>query len=53
MRLLLACTIVVLSVLGAIALTRINALTSPTMIAANAPGPKPVAAPKSINGWPR
>ena len=48
MRLLLACTIVVLSVLGAIALTRINALTSPTMIAANAPGPKPAAAPKPM-----
>jgi peptidoglycan/xylan/chitin deacetylase (PgdA/CDA1 family) len=47
MRLIIACAIVVFSVLAAVALTRMNALTPPTMVAASTPASKP-AAPKPV-----
>ncbi len=48
MRLIIACAIVVFSVLAAVALTRMNALTPPAMVAANAPNSKATAAPKPV-----
>jgi peptidoglycan-N-acetylglucosamine deacetylase len=46
MRLIIACAIVVFSVLAAVALTRMNALSPPSTVAASAPAPKLAAAPK-------
>jgi peptidoglycan-N-acetylglucosamine deacetylase len=48
MRLIIACAIVVFSVLAAVALTRINALSPPSTVAANAPASKPAVAPKPV-----
>jgi peptidoglycan-N-acetylglucosamine deacetylase len=48
MRLIIACAIVVFSVLAAVALTRMNALSPPSTVAANAPASKPAAAPKPV-----
>lgn len=48
MRILVACTIVVLSVLAAVALTRINILAPPTSVAAKAPAANPAAPAKAI-----
>ena len=46
MRIIVASIIVVVTVLAAVALTRINILTPPTSVAANSPAPKPATAPK-------
>jgi peptidoglycan/xylan/chitin deacetylase (PgdA/CDA1 family) len=48
MRLIIACAIVVFSVLAAVALTRMNALSPPSTVAANAPASKLAAAPKPV-----
>ncbi len=48
MRLIIACAIVVFSVLAAVALTRMNALSPPSTVAANAPASKPALAPKPV-----
>jgi peptidoglycan-N-acetylglucosamine deacetylase len=48
MRLIIACAIVVFSVLAAVALTRMNPLSPPSSVAANAPALKPAAAPKPV-----
>jgi peptidoglycan-N-acetylglucosamine deacetylase len=48
MRLIIACAIVVFSVLAAVALTRMNALSPPSTVAANAATSKPAAAPKPV-----
>ena len=46
MRIIVASIIVVVTVLAAVVLTRINILTAPTSVAANSPAPKPAMAPK-------
>ncbi len=48
MRLIIACAIVVFSVLAAVALTRMNALSPPSTIATNAPAAKLAVAPKPV-----
>jgi peptidoglycan-N-acetylglucosamine deacetylase len=48
MRLIIACAIVVFSVLAAVALTRMNALSPPSTVAASASAAKPAAAPKAV-----
>jgi peptidoglycan/xylan/chitin deacetylase (PgdA/CDA1 family) len=48
MRLIIACAIVVFSVLAAVALTRMNALSPPSTVATNAPASKPAMAPKPV-----
>ena len=48
MRLIIACAIVVFSVLAAVALTRMNALSPPSTVAANAAISKPAVAPKPV-----
>ena len=48
MRLIIACAIVVFSVLAAVALTRMNALSPPSTVATNAPASKPAVAPKPV-----
>ena len=48
MRLIIACAIVVFSVLAAVALTRMNVLSPPSTVAANAPASKSAAAPKPV-----
>ena len=46
MRVIIACTIVLVAVLAAVVLTRINILNPPTSVATNAPAYKPAMAPK-------
>lgn len=48
MRLIIACAIVVLSVLAAVMLTRLNVLTPPTSVAVNAQPSKPAAPSKPM-----
>ena len=48
MRLIIACAIVVFSVLAAVALTRMNALSPPSTVVANAAISKPAATPKPV-----
>jgi peptidoglycan-N-acetylglucosamine deacetylase len=48
MRLIIACAIVVFSVLAAVALTRMNALSPPSTVATSAPASKPAVAPKPV-----
>jgi peptidoglycan-N-acetylglucosamine deacetylase len=48
MRIIVACGIVLVSILAAVALTRIYGLTPPSSVEASAPAPKPAVAPKLV-----